>query len=101
MWDGKRWLTPEDAALYLGVRVDRLTRYVREGKIPSPSYQLGLRVPRWDRLALDQTLRDALHQLLEPPPKRRPTLAETELGRRQQAALAARRKPGFADNSSR
>jgi hypothetical protein len=35
--------------------------------IPAPSYALGLRSPRWDRLVLDETLRRALLEQLEPP----------------------------------
>ena len=35
--------------------------------IPAPSYALGPRSPRWDRLALDETLRRALLEQLEPP----------------------------------
>ena len=53
MDEGKRWLKAEDAATYVGVRVDQLRRLVRVGKIPAPSYSLGPKSPRWDRLALD------------------------------------------------
>ncbi len=54
--EGKRWLKDRDAATYVGVRVDQLRRYVSTGKLPAPSYHLGLKSPRWDRLALDRIL---------------------------------------------
>jgi hypothetical protein len=53
MDEGKRWLKAEDAATYVGVRVDQLRRLVRTGRLPPPSHSLGPRSPRWDRLALD------------------------------------------------
>jgi hypothetical protein len=53
MDEGKRWLKAEDAATYVGVRVDQMRRLVRAGKVPAPSYSLGPKSPRWDRLALD------------------------------------------------
>lgn len=49
----KRWLCPEAAAAYLSVRPDALPRLVKQGRIPAPSYHLGRRSPRYDRLALD------------------------------------------------
>jgi hypothetical protein len=49
----ERWLDPEAAARYIHVRPDALPRLVRAGRIPAPSYALGQRSPRWDRLALD------------------------------------------------
>jgi hypothetical protein len=49
-----RWLSPEQAAAYIGERVDRLPRLVRSGKMPKPSLHLGPRTPRYDRLALDE-----------------------------------------------
>ena len=51
--DSPRWLDPDAAARYLSVRVDFLGRLVRQKRIPAPSYRLGARSPRWDRLALD------------------------------------------------
>lgn len=48
-----RWLNAEATARYLSVRVDALPRLVKAGRIPAPSYQLGKRMPRWDRLQLD------------------------------------------------
>ena len=48
-----RWLPPESAADYIGVRVDELPRLLRSGKLPEPSRHLGPRKPRYDRLALD------------------------------------------------
>lgn len=48
-----RWLDPEATAAYIGERVDHLPRLLRAGKLPTPSYHLGPRKPRYDRLALD------------------------------------------------
>jgi len=48
-----RWLDPEATAAYIGERVDHLPRLLRTGKLPTPSYHLGPRKPRYDRLALD------------------------------------------------
>ncbi|WP_135470061.1 helix-turn-helix transcriptional regulator [Crenalkalicoccus roseus] len=48
-----RWLDREATARYLSVRVDELPRLLRAGKLPVPSYHLGPKSPRWDRLALD------------------------------------------------
>jgi hypothetical protein len=48
-----RWLDREACAAYVSVRVDELPRLVKRGLLPAPSYHLGPRCPRWDRLALD------------------------------------------------
>lgn len=48
-----RWLNPEQAAVYVGKRVDELPRLVRAGKLPRPSYHFGPKSARYDRLALD------------------------------------------------
>lgn len=48
-----RWLDLPAAAAYLSVRPDRIRALVRAGRLPAPSYALGDRAPRWDRLALD------------------------------------------------
>ena len=48
-----RWLDPDATAAYLSVRPSALARLQKEGRIPAPSYALGPRRPRWDRLALD------------------------------------------------
>jgi hypothetical protein len=48
-----RWLDAEAAAAYISVRVDELPRLRRAGKLPSPSWHLGPRKPRYDRLQLD------------------------------------------------
>ena len=53
MNDAPRWMDRDAAADYISVRVDELPRLVRRGLIPAPSYHLGPRCPRWDRLALD------------------------------------------------
>lgn len=55
MSDG-RWLSPEEAAEYLGVKEHHLPRLVRQGRVPAPSRQLGPRSPRYDRLALDSMM---------------------------------------------
>lgn len=51
-----RWLDPDGCARHIRVPVGQLRRLVREGRIPAPSYQLGPRQPRWDRLALDSQM---------------------------------------------
>jgi hypothetical protein len=48
-----RWLDPEAAATYIGVRVDELRRLRKAGKLPEPSLALGPRTPRYDRYELD------------------------------------------------
>lgn len=48
-----RWLNAESTAAYISVRVDALPRLVKQGRIPAPDHTLGVRSPRWDRLALD------------------------------------------------
>lgn len=55
-----RWLDATAAAAYLSVRADALPRLQRAGRIPAPSYHLGPRSPRWDRLALDRGLEAGL-----------------------------------------
>ncbi len=54
--DAARWLSPSAAAAYLGVRVDSLPKLVKAGRVPPPTYTLGQRSPRYDRLALDAAL---------------------------------------------
>lgn len=57
-----RWLNPDAAAAYVGVRVERLRPLVKAGKLPAPSYRLGRNQPRWDRIALDRAFTgDANH----------------------------------------
>ena len=51
--DMTRWLSADDAARYLSLRVDAFLRRVKAGKMPPASYHLGARSPRWDREALD------------------------------------------------
>lgn len=48
-----RWLSSRDTADYICVRVGDLARLVKQGRIPAPSYAIGPRQPRWDRLVLD------------------------------------------------
>jgi hypothetical protein len=49
-----RWLNPSQTAEYIGSRVDHLPRLLRTGKLPTPSYHLGPKSPRYDRLAIDE-----------------------------------------------
>ena len=48
-----RWLTRDAVAQYLSIRADKLTRLVKAGRIPTPSYRLGPKSPLWDREVLD------------------------------------------------
>lgn len=48
-----RWLDTRADADYISVRPDALARLVKAGRVPAPSYPLGPRNPRWDRLLLD------------------------------------------------
>ena len=49
-----RWLDADATARYISVRVDKLPRLVKDGKLPEPSRHLGPKQPRWDRFALDR-----------------------------------------------
>ena len=49
-----RWLDRYALATYISVRVDEIPRFVRAGKIPQPSYQLGPKSPRWWSAAIDE-----------------------------------------------
>ena len=49
-----RWLDRNALATYISVRVDEIPRFVRAGKIPQPSYQLGPKSPRWWSGAIDE-----------------------------------------------
>lgn len=53
MGDEARWLDRDGLARYLSIRAESISRLVRQGRLPGPSYRLGNRQPRWDRLALD------------------------------------------------
>lgn len=55
-----RWLDKEALARHLCVRVSSIGRLVEQGRIPAPSYHLGPRLPRWDRLTVDATLEAGL-----------------------------------------
>lgn len=48
-----RWLDREAVAAHVSVRVDYVSRLVKAGKLPRPSYHLGPNSPRWDREAVD------------------------------------------------
>jgi predicted DNA-binding transcriptional regulator AlpA len=60
-----RWLDPAEAASHVGLRELEFLRRVKAAKLPAPSYALGPRTPRWDRMALDQAMTGAA-------PSRRP-----------------------------
>lgn len=51
-----RWLDRHALAAYLSIPVGSIRRHLRSGKLPLPSYHLGTKSPRWDRLALDARL---------------------------------------------
>ena len=55
----ERWLSAQEAARRLGIHPNRLTRLVRDGVIPAPSYKLGVRSPRYDLAALDSAMAEA------------------------------------------
>lgn len=48
-----RWLDRDGLAQHISVRPYAIPRLLREGKLPSPSYHLGPRQPRWDRDRVD------------------------------------------------
>lgn len=49
-----RWLNSKQAASYTGFsRTRQFLLAVKTGKLPQPTYPLGPRSPRWDRVALD------------------------------------------------
>lgn len=49
-----RWLDRNALATYISLRVDEIPRFVRAGKIPQPSYQLGPKSPWWWSAAVDE-----------------------------------------------
>jgi len=49
-----RWLDARATGDYISVRPDALMRLVKAGRLPAPSYPIGPRNPRWDRLQLDR-----------------------------------------------
>ena len=51
-----RWLSLPHAAEHLDITIDSLRRLVRQGKLPPPDRSLGVRMPRWDREALDKAM---------------------------------------------
>lgn len=60
MAEASRWLDRDHAASHICVRPDDLRRMVKDGRIPPPSYHLGVRRPRWDRYALDAAMTGSL-----------------------------------------
>jgi len=61
-----RWLSLPHAAEHLDLSVDSLRRLVREGKLPKPDRSLGVRLPRWDKEALDNAMQDQPRSLSDP-----------------------------------
>ena len=55
-----RWLSLPHAAEHLDISTDSLRRLVREGKLPQPDRSLGMRMPRWDKEALDAAMQSRL-----------------------------------------
>jgi hypothetical protein len=51
-----RWLDRHALAQHISVRVDAIARLQRAGRLPAPSYHLGVRQPRWDRSKVDAAL---------------------------------------------
>ena len=58
-----RWLSLPHAAEYLDLSVDSLRRLVRQGKLPHPDRSLGVRMPRWDKEALDRAMQSCLPEV--------------------------------------
>ncbi|MCB8880065.1 hypothetical protein ACELLULO517_07450 [Acidisoma cellulosilytica] len=52
----EKWLNAAETAKRMGLRVDQLSRYVRDGKLPEPSYRFGPKSPRWDVDELDASM---------------------------------------------
>jgi predicted DNA-binding transcriptional regulator AlpA len=61
-----RWLSLPHAAEHLDLSVDSLRRLVRQGKLPKPDRSLGVRLPRWDKEALDNAMQNRPRSLSDP-----------------------------------
>lgn len=48
-----RWLDREALARHICVKPSAVSRLLRDGRLPAPSYHLGPRNPRWDRAQVD------------------------------------------------
>lgn len=91
-----RWLTLPHAAEYLDLSVDSLRRLVRAGKLPQPDRSLGVRMPRWDKEALDRAMQPCLPEVTRRRDLRDPDQAleawlEKQRERRARRAALARR----------
>ena len=53
-----RWLDLAAASAYLSLQPHSFMRKVRAGVIPAPTRHLGDHTPRWDRDALDASMRN-------------------------------------------
>jgi hypothetical protein len=51
-----RWLGPKALARYIGRDSKTLSALVQSGKLPKPTYHLGPKSPRYDRMAVDAML---------------------------------------------
>ena len=51
--EAPRWLDRKALAIHISVRVDEVRKLLRAGKLPTPSYHLGPKSPRWDRAPVD------------------------------------------------
>jgi hypothetical protein len=90
-----RWMNAEQAAAYIGCRVDHLPRLVRTGKLPEPSRALGPRNPRWDREALDALFGGAPASASMDPHKVEADVAAAIIARaRARGASPSRRRIG-------
>jgi len=78
-----RWLSLPHAAEHLDLSVDSLRRLVRQGKLPQPDRSLGVRMPRWDKEALDKAMQRTA------PSKRDPDQALEVWLEKQRARRAA------------
>jgi hypothetical protein len=65
-----QWLDRDALALHISVRVDELPRLTRAGELPTPSFLLGPRTPRWWSADVDALLsRGAPGAGQDPSPK--------------------------------
>jgi hypothetical protein len=57
----QRWLRPVDCAAYIGTPAGSLRALVKDGRLPRPSYHLGVKSPRYDREAIDAMITGRQH----------------------------------------
>lgn len=56
MADAPDWMNRDALAAHLCIRVDAISRLMRAGRLPEPSYHLGPRQPRWHRAKVDAAM---------------------------------------------